>query len=278
MKVIRIGHSPDADDAFMFYGIAHAKVDLGQYQFVDVVEDIESLNRRALNGELEVTAISAAVYPLVAKSYRILSCGGSIGRGYGPVVVSRERMSPDDLAGKQVAIPGTFTTAFLLLQIYAGGFKAVPMDFDAIIDAVQLGHVDAGLIIHEGQIMYEDLGLAKVLDLGEAWDQDTGLPIPLGLDIIQRDLGKEAAETIFNILHGSINYAIDHEDEALEYALRYGRGVDREICRRFVRMYVNKDTIQMGNEGHKALEKLYELAYDKGLILSVPELDIVGLK
>ena len=278
MKTIRIGHSPDADDAFMFYAIADRKVDLGQYQFVDVVEDIESLNKRALKGELEATAISAAVYPQVANKYRILSCGGSIGRGYGPIVVARKKMAASDLKGKLVAIPGPYTTAYLLLRIYASGFEPVPMDFDKIIDAVLSNQVDAGLIIHEGQITYASTGLVKILDLGEAWDRDTGLPIPLGLDVVRRDLGDEAADSVFHILYNSIRYAIDHEDAALDYALRYGRGVEREICRRFVRMYVNQDTIQMGIEGEKALEKMFQLAYERQLIPSVPPLDIVGLK
>lgn len=278
MRQIRVGHSPDADDAFMFYAIAHRKVDLGQYEFIDVVEDIESLNRRALDGELEVTAISAATYPQVAKSYRILSCGGSIGRGYGPVVVSRGKMSPDDLAGKRVAIPGPFTTAYLLLQMYAPRVEAVPMDFDTIMSAVASGQVDAGLVIHEGQITYPETGLTQVLDLGDAWDKDTGLPIPLGVDVVNRNLGDEAAEAIFRILRDAICYALDREDEALDYAMQYGRGVERETCRRFVRMYVNQDTVQMGVEGRNALEKMYQLAYDRGLIQAVPALDIVGLK
>ena len=278
MKEIRVGHSPDADDAFMFYAIAHRKVDLGQYQLVDVVEDIESLNKRALSGELEATAISAAVYPQVAKDYRVLSCGGSIGRGYGPIVVAREKISVGDLVGKRVAIPGPYTTAYLLFQIYAPRCEAVQMDFDSVMGAVQSGQVDAGVVIHEGQITFAETGLFKILDLGEAWDKDTRLPIPLGVDVVNRGLGEQVAEDLFRILHDAICYALDHEDEALDYAMKYGRGVDREICRRFVRMYVNQDTVQMGIEGRKALEKMYQLASDRGLIQSVPELDIVGLK
>ena len=278
MKQILVGHSPDADDAFMFYAIARRKVDLGQYEFVDVVGDIESLNRRALGGELEVTAISAATYPEVANSYRILSCGGSIGRGYGPIVVSRDKMSPGDLAGKRVAVPGLFTTAYLLLQIYAPNVEAVPMDFDTIMNAVSSGHVDAGLVIHEGQITYAETGLVQVLDLGDAWDRDTGLPIPLGVDTVNRNLGDEAAEAIFEILRDAICYALEHEDEALDYAMQYGRGIERETCRRFVRMYVNQDTVQLGLEGRNALDKMYQLAYDRKLIQAIPALDIVGLK
>jgi 1,4-dihydroxy-6-naphthoate synthase len=278
VKQIRVGHSPDADDAFMFYAIAHRRVELGQYELVDVVEDIESLNRRALKGELEATAISAAVYPQVANDYRILSCGGSIGRAYGPIVVARQAMSPEDLEGKRVAIPGRYTTAYLLFQIFAPLCRAVPMDFDAIMGAVQSGQVEAGVIIHEGQITYEDMGLVKVLDLGEAWDKATGLPIPLGVDVVNRTLGEEAIEDVYGILHDAIRYALDHEDEALDYAMQFGRGVDKETCRRFVRMYVNQDTEQMGPEGLKALETMYQLASDKGLISATPPLDIVGLK
>ena len=278
LRVIRIGHSPDADDAFMFYGIANGKIDLHGYEFVGVVEDIESLNKRALKGELEATAISAAVYPRVAENYRILSCGASVGRGYGPVVVARGGMSPEELRGKRVAIPGPFTTAYLLLQIYASGFEPVQMSFDAVLDAVTTGQVDAGLVIHEGQITYEGMGFIKVIDLGEAWRTDTGLPIPLGLDVVHRGLGDDGAQACFEVLYNSIRYALEHEDEALDYAMQFGRGVDKETCCRFVRMYVNQDTVQMGTEGYESLMRMYQLASERNLISSMPPLDIIGLQ
>lgn len=278
MKVIRTGHSPDADDAFMFYGIACQKIDMAEYQFISVIEDIESLNKRSFNGELEMTAISAAAYPQVAENYRILACGSSVGRKYGPIVIAMQAMEPGDLKGKRVAIPGVFTTANLLLRMYVSGFDPVVLPFNAITDAVLKGQVDAGLIIHEGQLTYDSMKLVKVLDLGQAWGKDTGLPIVLGVDMVHRSLGDKAAKDIFNIFSNSINYAISHEDEALDYAQQFSRDLDRETCRRFVRMYVNQDTVQLGMEGHKSLVTLYQFAWERGLIPSLPELDIVGLK
>jgi 1,4-dihydroxy-6-naphthoate synthase len=242
------------------------------------MEDIESLNRRARTGELPVTAISAAVYPEVANFYRIMSCGSSIGRNYGPLVLTREPMGVGDLDGRCVAIPGTFTTAYMLLRLYAGrgsGFEPVTIDFDRIMDAVASGEVDAGVIIHEGQITWQGSGLHKVIDLGEAWMEDTGLPIPLGLDVVNRSLGDDAMTSIAAALKESIMYAREHEDDAIDYAMQFGRGIDRETCRRFVRMYVNDDTVDMGDDGRRALETLYARASEMGLIGDVPPLDII---
>ena len=275
MSVIRIGHSPDADDAFMYYAIAHGKVRVGDYEVQHVLEDIESLNLRAVSGELEGTAISAGAYPTVADKYRIMSVGSSIGRNYGPMIVARADGEVSSLQGARVAIPGTYTTAYLLLRLYAEGFEAVPIDFDKIMPAVQNREVDAGLLIHEGQVTYSDMGFVKLLDLGEAWGQDTGLPIPLGLDMVRRDLGEEMAQLMADSLRDSIQYAFDHEDEALDYALTFSRGTPREICRRFVRMYVNDDTLDMGEEGKRALETLFSRAVDRGIIDSVPPIDLI---
>ena len=275
MPTIRIGHSPDADDAFMYYAIAHGKVKVGEYQVQHVLEDIESLNQRALRGELEGTAISTGAYPTVSDKYRIMSVGASIGRNYGPMLVATAERGQIPLEGARIGIPGAFTTAYLLLRLYADGFEAVPMDFDKIVDAVHRGDVDAGLLIHEGQVTYAELGLVKLLDLGEAWGAETGLPIPLGLDMVRRDLGEEMATLMASTLRESIQYAFDHEDEALDYAMTFGRGTDREVCRRFVRMYVNEDTLDMGSEGRKALETLFSKARDKGIIASYPPLDLV---
>ena len=275
MSIIRIGHSPDADDAFMYYALAHGKVRVGNYEVQHVMEDIESLNQRALSGELEGTAISAGAYPQVADKYRIMSVGSSIGRNYGPMVVARSDRADTSLQNARVAIPGTYTTAYLLLRLYAEGFEAVPIDFDKIMPAVQNGEVDAGLLIHEGQVTYSDEGLVKLLDLGEAWGQDTGLPIPLGLDMVRRDLGEEMAVLMAESLRDSIQYAFDHEDEALDYAIKFSRGIEREICRRFVRMYVNDDTLDMGEEGKRALEILYSRAVERGIIDAVPPIDLI---
>ena len=275
MSIIRIGHSPDADDAFMYYALAHGKVRVGNYEVQHVMEDIESLNQRALSGELEGTAISAGAYPQVADKYRIMSVGSSIGRNYGPMVVARSDRADTSLQNARVAIPGTYTTAYLLLRLYAEGFEAIPIDFDKIMPAVQNGEVDAGLLIHEGQVTYGDVGLVKLLDLGEAWGQDTGLPIPLGLDMVRRDLGEEMAVLMAESLRDSIQYAFDHEDEALDYAIKFSRGIERETCRRFVRMYVNDDTLDMGEEGKRALEILYARAVERGIIDAVPPIDLI---
>lgn len=275
MSVLRIGHSPDADDAFMYYAIAHGKVRIGEYQVQHVMEDIESLNRRALGGELEGTAISAGAYPRVADKYRIMRVGSSIGRNYGPMVVARAERADLRLTGSRIAIPGEYTTAYMLLRLYAEGFDAVPMAFDSIVSAVQEGRVDAGLLIHEGQITYSSLGLTKLLDLGEAWGQDTGLPIPLGLDMVRRDLGKITASLMAQSLKDSILFAFEHEEEALDYAIQFSRGTDRETCRRFVRMYVNEDTLDMGDEGRKALETLFRRAREKGIIATLPPIDLI---
>ena len=278
MSILRIGHSPDPDDAFMFYAFAKGHVTIEGFRIEQVLEDIESLNKRALRGELEVTAISAGSYPRVADKYRIMACGASVGRNYGPIIISIAPVELDGLEGKRIAVPGEFTTAYLLLRIYLERpFVPVFLPFDKIGEAVQAGEVDAGLIIHEGQVTWQEQGYANVLDLGKAWGEDTGLPIPLGLDMVQRSLGDTTARKVVEALTASIRYALDHEEDAVEYALTYGRGIDRETCRRFVRMYVNEDTINIGAEGRKALEVLYRRAFEKKLIEQVPPLDIVGL-
>ena len=278
MSLLRVGHSPDADDAFMFYAMANGKVSIEGYEVQQVLEDIESLNRRAMVGELEVTAISAAAYPLLADKYRIMACGASVGRDYGPIVVSKSLASAADLEGKRIGIPGEYTTAYLLIRIYLEQpFTPVFLNFDEIVGAVDAGTVDAGLIIHEGQITLEAQGYRTVLDLGVTWGEDTGLPIPLGLDMVHRRLGDDAIQRVAEMFQAGIRYSIAHEDDAVEYALPYGRGIDRETCRRFVRMYVNEDTINMGDEGRRALETLYRRALERGLIEAMPPLDIVGL-
>ena len=275
---MRVGHSPDADDAFMYYPFATGKVTIEGFEIEQVLEDIESLNRRAMRGDLEVTAISAAAYPVVADKYRIMACGASVGRNYGPIVISAAPLEPNDLANKRIAIPGQYTTAYLLLRIYLDlPFTPVFLDFDAVGPAVRGGDVDAGLIIHEGQITWETQGYRNVMDLGRTWGEDTGLPIPLGVDVVHRRLGERSSERVTEVLEASVRYAIAHEEEALEYALPFGRGTDRETCRRFIRMYVNEDTVNMGEQGLRALETLYRRAHERGLTDRVPPLDVIGL-
>jgi len=276
MKKLSIGHSPDADDAFMFYGLASERVKIDGYTIDHVMEDIETLNRRARRGELDVTAISAAAYPDVAHLYRIMSCGASVGRKYGPIVLAREPMSVDALAGRRIAVPGAQTTAFMLLRLYVpGAFTPVMMNFDRIMEAVASGETDAGVIIHEGQLTWQSSGLHRVIDLGEAWMKDTALPLPLGLDVIRRGFDDALMKRIAQALKESIVLARTDEDAAVDYAMRFGRGLDRETCRQFVRMYVNADTVDMGDEGTRALAELYDRAQKRGLLPTSPLLDIL---
>ena len=275
MPVIRIGHSPDPDDAFMFYALTHGKAPVKGVAVEHVLEDIESLNRRALAGELEVTAISCATYPAVAERYRILDPGASMGKGYGPIVVARRAYRERTLREKVIAIPGYGTTAYLLLRLALGDPPVIVVAFDQIPRVVRDRQADAGVLIHEGQITYEALGLRKVLDLGARWTAETGLPVPLGINVVRRDLGGALGRRLSDALRASIRYAQAHVDEALDYALQYGRGIDRETCRRFVLMYVNDYTLALGDEGRRALETLYRRAVDAGLLSAVPPIDPV---
>ena len=276
MKTLTVGHSPDADDAFMFYAFAKEKVTIDGYKIEHVMEDIESLNRRAAEGELDVTAISAAAYPELADKYRIMACGASVGRNYGPMLLATSQVTPEDLAGKRIAIPGAKTTAYLLLRIYMNApFMPVIVPFDSIMEAVTTGEVDAGVIIHEGQLTWESSGLNLILDLGKEWMKDTGLPIPLGLDVINRKYDDATQQKITNAMEASIRHARSHEEDAIDYAMEFGRGIDRTTCRDFVRMYVNEDTVNMGDEGKQALETLYKYAVERGVINEAPKLDII---
>jgi len=273
---LRIGHSPDPDDAFMFYALAKEVEGVDGIEVEHVLEDIESLNRRAERAELEVTAVSAAAYPALADRYFLMRTGASMGRGYGPILVAREPLELAAIAGRTVAVPGLGTTANLLLSIYCPPVERVVVEFDRIPDAVLDGRADVGLLIHEGQLTYSDLGLVKLLDFGEVWAEDArGLPLPLGLDLVRRDLGRRTAERISATLRRSIEHALAHEDDALEYALGFGRGISREVGRKFVRMYVNEDTLDLGEEGVAALRHLYGRAREKGLLDEVPALDLV---
>jgi len=271
--IMKLGHSPDADDAFMFYAIASGKVNSEQIAFEHVIEDIQSLNRRALKAELEVTAISAHGYLSVQDNYRILSCGASMGKGYGPIVVAKEKIS--NLRGKTVAVPGKLTTAYLLLNLYADDFIPVEASFDEIMDKVLSGEVDAGLLIHEGQLTYEELDLELLLDLGMIWAQETDLPMPLGLNVIRRDIPQGLDTETLRVHKESIEYALSNKVEALDYAMRFGRGMSEDTGEKFVLMYVNEWTRDLVESGIGALEHLFEKAQRKGMILEKPRLDIL---
>ena len=272
-RIVRIGHSPDPDDAFMFYALTAGKVKIPGVRIEHVLEDIETLNRRSRTGELEVTAVSFATYILIAEQYRMMDPGASMGKGYGPILVARQPIPLTELEHRVVAIPGKHTTAALLLRLYVGDPPLIEVAFDKIPQAVLEGQAELGLLIHEGQITHRQMGLTKVLDLGEAWQRETGLPLPLGANVMRRDLGEDLHRALSQALRDSIAWAHANVDEALEYAMRYGRGIDKETCRRFVLMYVNDFTLALGPEGRAAIERLFTLAHRKGLIPAVPPID-----
>jgi 1,4-dihydroxy-6-naphthoate synthase len=283
-QTLRLGHSPDPDDAFMFYALAQDPplIDTGPYRFKHVLQDIQTLNQRAMNGELEITAISIHAYPYVADRYALTSCGSSMGDGYGPMVVVPRPMQLEDLRGKTIAIPGTLTTAFLTLQLCLG--KAAPaatqhsapgtqrsfayevVPFDQIPQYVKNGRADAGLLIHEGQLTYQQAGLHLVLDLGVWWQQRTGLPLPLGGNAIRKDLGPQVCQEVTDILKQSIRYSLDHRPEAVQYALQFGRDLDRGLADRFVGMYVNEWTLDYGRRGREAIQRLLQEGAAAGLV------------
>jgi 1,4-dihydroxy-6-naphthoate synthase len=260
--LVRVGFSADPDDAFMFWGLASGTVDTRGYEFEPVIADIQSLNEWSLEGRLEVTAMSLATYPLVQDRYVLLPHGASMGSGYGPVVVARDALSLDELREEEIVVPGKLTTAFLVLQMALGGeFRCRVMPFDEILDEVVSGNARVGLLIHEGQLTYVDSGLTKCLDLGEWWLLETGLPLPLGVNTIRRDLGGDAMREVSQILRASIDAALDNREDALEYALGFGRGLDDARGDRFVEMYVNELTLDYGDEGREAVHELLERAH-----------------
>jgi 1,4-dihydroxy-6-naphthoate synthase len=274
---IRVGHSPDPDDAFMFYALAENKIDTGPYRFTHEMADIESLNRRAEKGELDVTAISIHTYPYVRDRYTLLASGCSMGDGYGPMVITREPMPVAELTGKTIAIPGERTTAFLALNLCLGGgtFDPRVVMFDEIPAVVASGEVDAGLIIHEAQLTYARLGLHKVVDLAEWWGGETGLPLPLGGNVIRRDLGPETVRDVARLLKASIEYGLAHRAEAVAHALEYGRGLDTELTDRFVGMYVNEWTLDYGERGRAAVRMLLFRAFEAGLAPDPGEIEFI---
>jgi len=262
---ITVAHSPDSDDAFMHYGLASGKVPTDGIEFAHLLVDIETLNRAAFEGKYEVSAVSFNAYAHLTDKYLLLPHGSSMGDDYGPIVVARKD-GPSSLEGVQVAVPGTLTTAFLTLRLYKPDVDYVVMPFDRIQDAVRKGDVAAGLLIHEGQLTYQDEGLKKIVDLGEWWTEKTGLPLPLGGNVIRRDLGPDVIKKVSRLLHESIAYALAHREEALDYALQFGRGLDRAKADRFVGMYVNDLTLEYGERGRAAVQRLMSEAWDKRLI------------
>jgi 1,4-dihydroxy-6-naphthoate synthase len=261
--LVHVGFSADPDDAFMFWGLASGAVDTRGYEFEPVIADIQTLNEWAIDGKLEVTAISLATYPHVQERYVLLPHGASMGSGYGPVVVAREALSLDALRDVEVVVPGKLTTAFLVLKMVLGGeFDCRVLPFDRILDEVASGRAEAGLLIHEGQLTYRDAGLVKCLDLGEWWLLETGLPLPLGVNAARRDLGAETLRQVSAILRESIDAALAHRDEALDYALGFGRGMDAARGDRFVAMYVNDLTRDYGDEGRKAIRELLYRSFE----------------
>ncbi len=269
---IRIAHSPDSDDAFMFYPLVSGKIDTQGLQIEHVLADIETLNREALKGTYEVSAISFHAYPYVADKYLVLPSGGSVGDGYGPIVVAKEKL--ESIKGKRVAVPGTLTTAFLVLKLYEPEFEEVVVPFDQVMDYVLRGQVDAGLVIHEGQLSYLDRGLTKVVDLGQWWKEKYGLVLPLGCNVVRKDLGKETIRKIEKLMRESVEYAINHMDMALEYAKEYARDIkeSEEKTKRFVSMYVNQRTIDYGEDGRRAVRLLLRLGKEANIIkVDIPE-------
>lgn len=276
-KKLTLGHSPDPDDAFMFFGLASGRIETFGWQFEHVLQDIQTLNDRALREELDITALSIHAYPFVAERYVLTNCGSSMGDGYGPMIVARESLTLADLTGRVIAVPGERTTAFLALKLCLGRqeFSHRVVMFDRILDAVSSGEVDAGLIIHEGQLTFHRHGLHRIVDLGEWWKSTTGLPLPLGGNVIRRALGVPAMTEITAILKNSIEFSLAHREEAVDYALQFGRDLDRSLTNRFVGMYVNSWTVDYGEIGRQAVRELLRRANRAGMTPDV-EVEFVG--
>jgi 1,4-dihydroxy-6-naphthoate synthase len=273
---ITLGHSPDPDDAFMFWALAAGNVDTGRYEFEHHPTDIQTLNEWALEGRLDVTALSLATYPLVQDEYVLMPHGASMGAGYGPVLVAREPLSLDDVRTHEIVVPGRMTTAFLVLRMALGDFDYRELPFDKIVDEVVSGRADAGLLIHEGQLTYGDSGLSKVLDLGEWWLLQTGLPLPLGVNVARRSLGESVLRDLSEILEASIHAGLANRREAMRYAMEFGRGIDDATADRFVGMYVNDLTCDYGDEGRQAVRELLRRAEDIGAYDEPVRIEFVG--
>ncbi|HEX8097554.1 MAG TPA: MqnA/MqnD/SBP family protein [Pyrinomonadaceae bacterium] len=274
-RTITVAHSPDSDDAFMFYALATNKLDTGGLHFTHVLKDIQTLNEEARRGTYDVTAISFHAYAYVADRYALLPHGASIGDKYGPVVVSREEASPDELSRLKVAVPGELTSAFLALRIFNADFAYEVVPFDQIIDAVREGRCDAGLLIHEGQLFYEKMGLHKALDLGEWWHARTGLPLPMGGNAVRRDLGPDLTRKVSRYLKESISYSLEHRADALQYAMQFARDMSTELADRFVAMWVNELTLDYTERGREAVRRLLEEGHERGIIPHAVAVDFV---
>ena len=285
--VITLGHSPDPDDAFMFYAIAENKIDLRGYRFEHRLEDIQTLNERALRGELHISAISIHAYAYVSKSYALLPCGASMGDGYGPIIIEKRATSNiqhstlneaerrDFLNGKKIAVPGRMTSAFLALQLFAGEFDHVVVPFDQIFDEVKTGRADAGLIIHEGQLTYAKAGFQKIVDLGAWWKRETGLPLPLGGNVVRKDIPRAVQHHLAQIIRESIDYGLAHWDEAVRHSLPYARDMGADLAGKFIGMYVNEFTRDYGEIGRAAIRKFLGDAHAKGFINAPIEVEFV---
>ena len=276
IREISIAHSPDSDDAFMFYGLATNKVRVPGYKFTHTLCDIETLNRRAQSEAFfDVTAVSFHAYPYIQQNYALMGCGGSVGEGYGPMVVSSKPMQPEDLGRIRIAVPGTLTTAYLALKIFNPALETETVPFDRIIPEILAGNFDAGLIIHEGQLTYSSSGLYKVLELGAWWRETTGLVLPLGGNAVRRSLGADQMRIVTKAVRDSIQHALDNREAALEYAMQFARDLDARLANRFVSMYVNDRTLDYGADGREAIRKLLELGHERGIVSVAPHVDFV---
>ncbi|MGI8772336.1 MAG: menaquinone biosynthesis family protein [Acidobacteriaceae bacterium] len=277
IREIKIAHSPDSDDAFMFYGLATNKVRVPGYRFTHTLTDIETLNHKAMHeAYYDVTAISFHAYPYLQDNYALMSCGGSVGEGYGPMIVANRKISHDQIRALRIAIPGTLTTAYLALKLFAPEIETATVPFDQIIPEILAGRFDAGLIIHEGQLTYAASGLHKVIDLGQWWREQTRLPLPLGGNAIRRSLGHDVMLTVTQALRQSIQHALDHREEALAYAMQFARDLDPQMANRFVSMYVNERTLDYGDDGKQAIRTLLEMGHDRGIIPHAAQVDFIG--
>jgi 1,4-dihydroxy-6-naphthoate synthase len=276
VREISVAHSPDSDDAFMFYGMATNKVRVPGVKFTHTLCDIETLNRKALEGFYAISAISFHAYPYVQDKYSIMPSGGSVGEGYGPMIVASRKISLDEIHKLRIAIPGTMTTAYLALRLFAPEIATEVVPFDDIIPKVLEGKYEAGLIIHEGQLTFNKAGLHKILDMGKWWRDETGLPLPLGGNAIRRDLGPDMTNACCTALRSSIQYALDNREEALQYAMQFARDLEPQMADKFVGMYVNERTLDYGKDGREAITKLLEMGYEKGIIPHKPNVEFAG--
>lgn len=277
-REISIAHSPDSDDAFMFYGLATNKVQVPGLRFTHTLCDIQSLNQKAIEGDgiYDATAISFHAYPYLQERYALMTCGGSVGEGYGPVIIAPRAYSDSEIKQKTIAVPGKLTTAYLALKLFAPEIQTEVVPFDEIIPSVLEGKYEAGLIIHEGQLTYDRSGLHRIVDLGRWWLQTTGLPLPLGGNAIRRSLGRELISSASSALRDSIQYALDHRDEALAYAMQFARDLDPQLADRFVGMYVNERTLGYGPDGEEAIRRLLDMGHRAGIIPIEPRVEFVS--